>query len=314
MEKEKKYSLKAMFLGFYKKFQNAYENYLLNIKKNESLKKAANEEYKKSLKETDKLKEDQKKIIQEKEDLQREINEGKNIVNEIIEEVRLKCELKELKEKNKLEKEEFKFIKDIEKKNLENNGKVERGQKEAEMYMNEKTKENEIRRMELKYKCLKDQIYDDKEFDELIEIVTKRKDEILNDEIESFIEQKNELEKLKKNSEKRIEYEKEKKDCEIQKKFIELQKYKYTEYNKYLLEKEKMFNEFKNKFSVNQLSNNNLKNKEIEKAKIYFEQQKNILNLREDIFKRQQQNINAFIKQLEINDDDYSKYLLSLLK
>ena len=314
MEKEKKYSLKAMFLGFYKKFQNAYENYLLNIKKNESLKKAANEEYKKSLKETDKLKEDQKKIIQEKEDLQKEINEGKNIVNEIIEEVRLKCELKELKEKNKLEKEEFKFIKDIEKKNLENNGKVERGQKEAEMYMNEKTKENEIRRMELKYKCLKDQIYDDKEFDELIEIVTKRKDEILNDEIESFIEQKNELEKLKKNSEKRIEYEKEKKDCEIQKKFIELQKYKYTEYNKYLLEKEKMFNEFKNKFSVNQLSNNNLKNKEIEKAKIYFEQQKNILNLREDIFKRQQQNINAFIKQLEINDDDYSKYLLSLLK
>jgi hypothetical protein len=314
MEKEKKYSLKAMFLGFYKKFQNAYENYLLNIKKNESLKKAANEEYKKSLKETDKLKEDQKKIIQEKEDLQKEINEGKNIVNEIIEEVRLKCELKELKEKNKLEKEEFKFIKDIEKKNLENNGKVERGQKEAEMYMNEKTKENEIRRMELKYKCLKDQIYDDKEFDELIEIVTKRKDEILNDEIESFIEQKNELEKLKKNSEKRIEYEKEKKDCEIQKKFIELQKYKYTEYNKYLLEKEKMFNEFKNKFSVNQLSNNNLKNKEIEKAKIYFEQQKNIINLREDIFKRQQQNINAFIKQLEINDDDYSKYLLSLLK
>ena len=314
MEKEKKYSLKAMFLGFYKKFQNAYENYLLNIKKNESLKKAANEEYEKSLKETDKLKEDQKKIIQEKEDLQKEINEGKNIVNEIIEEVRLKCELKELKEKNKLEKEEFKFIKDIEKKNLENNGKVERGQKEAEMYMNEKTKENEIRRMELKYKCLKDQIYDDKEFDELIEIVTKRKDEILNDEIESFIEQKNELEKLKKNSEKRIEYEKEKKDCEIQKKFIELQKYKYTEYNKYLLEKEKMFNEFKNKFSVNQLSNNNLKNKEIEKAKIYFEQQKNILNLREDIFKRQQQNINAFIKQLEINDDDYSKYLLSLLK
>ena len=314
MEKEKKYSLKAMFLGFYKKFQNTYENYLLNIKKNESLKKDANEEYEKSLKETEKIKEDQKKIIQEKEDMQKEINERKNIVNEIIEEVRLKCELKELKEKNKLEKEQFKFIKDIEKKNLENSGKVERGQKEAEMYMNEKAKENEIKRIELKYKCLKDQIYDDKEFDELIEIVTKRKDEILNDEIESFIEQKNELEKLKKNSEKRIEYEKDKKDCQIQKKFIELQKYKYTEYNKYLLEKEKMFNEFKNKFSVNQLSNNNLKNKEIEKTKIYFEQQKNFLILREDIFKRQQQNINAFIKQLEIKDDDYSKYLLSLLK
>ena len=314
MEKEKKYSLKAMFFGFYKKFQNAYENYLLNIKKNESLKKDANEEYEKSLKETEKIKEDQKKIIQEKEDMQKEINERKNIVNEIIEEVRLKCELKELKEKNKLEKEQFKFIKDIEKKNLENSGKVERGQKEAEMYMNEKAKENEIKRIELKYKCLKDQIYDDKEFDELIEIVTKRKDEILNDEIESFIKQKNELEKLKKKSEKRIEYEKDKKDCQIQKKFIELQKYKYTEYNKYLLEKEKMFNEFKNKFSVNQLSNNNLKNKEIEKTKIYFEQQKNFLILREDIFKRQQQNINAFIKQLEIKDDDYSKYLLSLLK
>ena len=75
-----------------------------------------------------------------------------------------------------------------------------------------------------------------------------------------------------------------------------------------------MFEDFKQKFSANQLSNENLKNKEIEKAKIYFEQQKNNIIFREQIFNQQKQNINALMKQLEINDDEYSKNLLKILQ
>ena len=75
-----------------------------------------------------------------------------------------------------------------------------------------------------------------------------------------------------------------------------------------------MFNDFKVKFSINKTSNEILKNKEIENAKMFYEQQKYNLGFREQVFQAQKQNINAFIKQLEINDDEYSKYLLNLLK
>ena len=87
-----------------------------------------------------------------------------------------------------------------------------------------------------------------------------------------------------------------------------------AEYSKLLEEKKKRFEEFKKKFSANQISNENLKNKEIEKARMYFEQQKNNLLYREQIFNQQKININAFKKQLELNDDDYSKNLLNILK
>ncbi|MBR6928129.1 MAG: acyltransferase, partial [Methanobrevibacter sp.] len=66
---------------------------------------------------------------------------------------------------------------------------------------------------------------------------------------------------------------------------------KLIEYNKLLEDKKKMFEDFKQKFSANQLSNENLKNKEIEKAKMYFEQQKNNILFREQIFNQQKQNI-----------------------
>ena len=91
---------------------------------------------------------------------------------------------------------------------------------------------------------------------------------------------------------------------------MELQKYKLNEYNNFLKEKKRLFEEFQNNFKSDTKSNENLKNREIERIKNYYEQQINYPSLAE----QQQQNINAFIKQLEINGDPYSEYLLNLLK
>ena len=152
------------------------------------------------------------------------------------------------------------------------------------------------------------------EFDELIEITQKKTQDILNDELDNLKEQRQELEDYEKSSKKKLENLKEKSDLEIQKKQFELKNYKLIEYNKLMDYKKKMFEDFKQKFSANQLSNENLKNKEIEKAKMYFEQQKNNILFREQIFNQQKQNIHALMKQLEINDDEYSKNLLKILQ
>ena len=173
---------------------------------------------------------------------------------------------------------------------------------------------NDIKRLELKYNCLKDEIYEGTEFDELIEIAEQKKNEVINNEIEYFKVQQKELEEFREKTNKKLQNLKSVKENEVQKKFLELQNYKFKEYNKFLLEKNKMFNDFKENFSVNKTSNDDLKNREIERARMYYEQQKNLLMVREQVFQTQKQNINAFIKQLEINDDEYSKYLLSLLK
>ena len=142
----------------------------------------------------------------------------------------------------------------------------------------------------------------------------KKTQDILNDELDNLKEQRQELEDYEKSSKKKLENLKEKSDLEIQKKQFELKNYKLIEYNKLMDYKKKMFEDFKQKFSANQLSNENLKNKEIEKAKMYFEQQKNNILFREQIFNQQKQNIHALMKQLEINDDEYSKNLLKILQ
>ena len=309
-----KFSLKAKLLPIYDRLKNAINEYHLNLKNKESLKEKAKEEYEDSLKGIDILKEKQKEILKEKEELQNKKKKKKNTVEESIEEVKLKNELAELKETNKLEIYKLKFEKDIEKKQLECLGNIEYWEKEGKMTQDAKKHNIEYQILQLKYECLKDEIYNDKGFDELIDIAKKRKDEIINDELENFKEQKKQLEKFKINSEKRIENIKAKNDCEIQKKFLELQNYKYNEYNNFLIEKEKRFKELKTKFSGKKTSSENFKNIEIKKAKMFYDQQKEYLQNQEQAFQMQKQNINAFIKQLEINDDDYSKYLLSLIK
>ena len=313
--KKMKYFLPSHLYAIYKRLMHTKEDLESDKIKNEAKKKEENEKFQNTLKELDVLKEEQNKIIKEKEDIQKKIEEEKSVINESIEIVKLQNELNELKQKHKLEETILVCEKDKEKVELKCLGKIEAMEREANYLQQAKEQNNKIRRMQLKYECLKDdQIYNDKGFDELIEIAKKRKDEIINDELKDFKEQKDELEQFRKKSEKRIENLREKNNCEIQKKNLELKNYKYTEYNKYLLEKEKMFNEFKKNFSANQLSNENLKNKEIEKSKMFFEQQKMNLQFREQVFNQQNQNIKAFIKQLEINDDDYSKYLLGILK
>ena len=42
---------------------------------------------------------------------------------------------------------------------------------------------------------------------------------------------------------------------------------------------------------------------------MYFEQQKRNLGFRENVFAEQKQRIASFIKQMEINNDEYSKNL-----
>ena len=77
--------------------------------------------------------------------------------------------------------------------NLQNQGLIDESATETQIYKEAKNKSNEIELIQLKYELLKDNIYNEKEFDELIDIAKQRKDEIINDELENFKEQKTEL-------------------------------------------------------------------------------------------------------------------------
>ena len=119
-------------------------------------------------------------------------------------------------------------------------------------------KSNYIDKIQLKYEKLKE-IYNEKEFDDLIDLTNNKYREMVNDENEVYQEQKNELEDFKQKTEKKIENIKEKNKLQIEKKKLELENYKFEKYNNFLLEKKKKFNEFKNHFSDNQVCNENLK-------------------------------------------------------
>lgn len=226
----------------------------------------------------------------------------------MIEETKLKNELKELKEKNKLEEKKLINEKDIEILKIENEGKIDEAKKGSELSIDAAQKSREIERISLKYKILKE-IYDEKQIDELIKLARNRCDEMIIEELTNYKEQKNELENHRLKMKQKIDNMKEKNSLDIQKKQIELSNYKLEQYNKCLLGKKNRFNVFRNISSNNQAFNEKLKTKEIEKAKMYFEQQKRNLGFRENVFVEQKQRIAAFIKQMEINKDEYSKNL-----
>jgi hypothetical protein len=249
-----------------------------------------------------------KNKIEAKKEIEKEVREKIGIIDDIIEETKLENELRELKEKNKLEEIKFNNEKDIEILKIENEGKINEAKKGLELSIDATKKSREIDRISLKYKILKE-IYDEKQFEELIELAKTRCDEMIIDELVNFKEQKSELEKHRLNTKQKIDNMKEKNSLDIKKKQIELNTYKLEQYNKYLLEKKNRFNIFKNISSNNKAFNENLKNKEIEKAKMYFEQQKRNLGFRENVFMEQKKRIAAFIKQMEINNDEYSKNL-----
>ena len=301
-----------MQFSSFMKAKNNKIQYQRNIIENQKKKEAGQKEYEISLEKTKNLRKEKESLQKEKENVKKEIEE--NLIKDCIEEEKLKKELKELEAQNHLEKIKAITEKDIALKNLENEKKKLTLEKEHKYVEMQQKMNFDIKRLELKYKCIKDEIYDGTEFDELIEIAEQKKNEVINNELEYFKDQKKELEKFRENTDKKLQNLKYANENEIQKKFLELQNHKLKEYNKFLLEKNKMFNDLGDEFSKKKTSNEILKNKEIERAKMFYEQQKYNLGFREQVFHTQKQNINAFIKQLEINDDEYSKYLLNLLK
>ena len=282
-----------------------YNNFKENMKKEEQEQK---EKYLNLLEEFNIQREALNNKIEVKKEIEKEVREKIGNLDDMIEETKLENELRELKEKNKLE--EIKFIneKDIEILKLENEGKINETKKGLELSIDATKKSREIDRISLKYKILKE-IYDEKQFEELIELAKTRCDEMIIDELVNFKEQKNELEKHRLNTKQKIDNMKEKNSLDIKKKQIELDNYKLEQYNKCLVEKKNRFNVFRNISSNNKSFNEKLKNKEIEKAKMYFDQQKRNLGFRENVFMEQKKRIDAFIRQMEINNDAYSKNL-----
>jgi hypothetical protein len=309
------YYLNRKFFDIFKNYKDHVDEYHKEQENIKLQKQQSQEELENSLKELEQLKAEHLKAIEEKEKEREKLKQELDSVNStLLEETKLKLELQELKKINKKEETELINKEDIEILKEVNEGKIKSCEKQNELKIEALNKSNAITLIELKYDCLKDNIYNVNEFDELIEITQKKTQDILNDELDNLKEQRQELEDYERSSKKKLENLKEKNDLEIQKKQFELKNYKLIEYNKLMDYKKKMFEDFKQKFSANQLSNENLKNKEIEKAKMYFEQQKNNILFREQIFNQQKQNIHALMKQLEINDDEYSKNLLKILQ
>jgi hypothetical protein len=299
------YYLNRKFFDIFKNYKDHVDEYHKEQENIKLQKQQSQEELENSLKELEQLKAEHLKAVEEKEKEREKLKQELDSVNStLLEETKLKLELQELKKINKKEETELINKEDIEILKEVNEGKIKSCVKQNELKIEALNKSNAITLIELKYDCLKDNIYNVNEFDELIEITQKKTQDILNDELDNLKEQRQELEDYEKSSKKKLENLKEKSDLEIQKKQFELKNYKLIEYNKLMDYKKKMFEDFKQKFSANQLSNENLKNKEIEKAKMYFEQQKNNILFREQIFNQQKQNIHALMKQLEINDDE----------
>jgi len=308
MDEKKRNILKKNIIPIYLELKNRLIKYNA-LKDNMSNKEQEQrEKYLALLEEFSIQREELQNKLETKKEIEKEVREKIGNADNLIEETKLKNELRELKEKNKLEEKKLINEKDIEILKIENEGKIDEAKKGFELSIDATQKTREIDRISLKYKILKE-IYDEKQIDELIKLARNRCDEMIIEELANYKEQKNELENHRLKMKQKIDNMKEKYSLDIQKKQIELSNYKLEQYNKCLLEKKNRFNVFRNISSNNQAFNEKLKAKEIEKAKMYFEQQKRNLGFRENVFVEQKQRIAAFIKQMEINNDEYSKNL-----
>ena len=297
MEVEAKYSLNKKLFRSYKEFERLKNNHNKHAEEINSEKKKEMKEYQKLLKENEKIKEELKKKKEEAEKKKSGLNQKNSIKEDTINEVKLKNELKEIEAKNKLDEVKLNKEKEIEKLNWKLKAKFQESIKETEIMKAAREKSNEIELIKLKYESL-NVIYNDKEFDELIDIATKRKEEIEKDELDNFKEQQNELADFRAKTSKNLKNLEEKNNLEIKKKQFELENHKLKEYSKFLLEKNENFINFRKKFAGSEISNEKLKKDEVEKAKRFFEQQKYNLILREQSYIAQKQNINAFIKRI----------------
>lgn len=312
MEEKVQYILKKNVFPLYMDLKRLRDEYNARKDKFEIDEQEMKDKYLMSLDELKIKKEELNKILEEKEELVNKLRGNISKLDDLIKETKLNNELKELVVKNKLEEIQLTNEKDIELLKLNNESKINEQKKTIELELDAEKKNNQINRIQLKYKTLKE-IYNENEFDVLIDLAQKRCDEMITDEMENFKEQKKELESFKQKTDQKINNLKEKNQLTVQKKKIELNNYKLKLYNEFLEKKKKKFNEIKQSFSDNKVSNDNLKNKEIEKAKMYFEQQKGFLLNKENMFQQQKQYIHAFIQQMEINNNEYSNNLKNQL-
>ena len=312
MKEKIQYILKKAVFPMYMDLKRQRDEYNAKKDKFEIDEQEMKDEYLMSLDELKIKREELNKKIQENEELANELKGDLSKIDNLLEEEKLKNELKELITKNKLEEIELINEKDIEMLKLEYERIINEKKTTMDIELDTNKKKNIINRIELQYKILKE-IYNEKEFDELIDLAQKRCDEMIIDEMENYKEQNKELESFRQKTNQKIDNLKEKNKLIIEKKKIELNNYKLVLYNKFLEKKKSQFNDLKKIFGDNKVCNDNLKNKEIEKAKMYFEQQKGFLLNKENMFQQQKQYIQAFIKQLEINNDKYSNNLKNQL-
>ena len=154
--------------------------------------------------------------LETKKEIEKEVREKIGNADNLIEETKLKNELRELKEKNKLEEKKLINEKDIEILKIENEGKIDETKKGLELSIDATQKSREIDRISLKYKILKE-IYDENQIDELIELARNRCDEMIIDELANYKEQKNEIEKHRLKMKQKIDNMKKKNSLDIQK-------------------------------------------------------------------------------------------------
>ena len=312
MKEKIQYILKKGVFPMYMDLKRQRDEYNAKKDKFEIDEQEMKDEYLMSLDELKIKREELNKKIQENEELANELKGDLSKIDNLLEEEKLKNELKELITKNKLKEIELINERDIEMLKLEYERIINEKKTTMDIELDTNKKKNIINRIELQYKILKE-IYNEKEFDELIDLAQKRCDEMIIDEMENYKEQNKELESFRQKTNQKIDNLKEKNKLIIEKKKIELNNYKLVLYNKFLEKKKSQFNDLKKIFGDNKVCNDNLKNKEIEKAKMYFEQQKGFLLNKENMFQQQKQYIQAFIKQLEINNDKYSNNLKNQL-
>ena len=312
MKEKIQYILKKGVFPMYMDLKRQRDEYNAQKDKFEIDEQEMKDEYLMSLDELKVKKEELNKKLKENEELANNLRGDLSKIDDLLEETKLKNELKELIAKNKLEEVKLNNEKDIEMLKLELEREIKEKKTKMDIELNTDKKKNIINRIELQYKILKE-IYNEKEFDELIDLAQKRSDEMINNEMENFKEQNKELDNFRQKVKQKVNNLKEKNNLLLQKKKIELNNYKLELYNKFLEKKKSKFNDLKKIFADNKVCNDNLKNKEIEKARMYFEQQKVFLLNKENMFKQQKQYIHSFIKQLEINNDEYSNNLKNQL-
>ena len=256
---------------------------------------------------------EQKKIVEKEK---KAILQNLEKIKKSIEINQSKNDLKELKESNNLEELKIVNKNNVDLIDLENSIKIENFNKTTEFLIKQKKIMNEIRLIKFKRKIYYEDKNEDKikEYNELIEKTKNQIEGVIKEKTQYIFSRKNEYEEEKNNFTKKIENAKEKINLEIQIKQFEFENFKLSKINEGLLDKKRKFDEFKNKCSAYNLCSEKLKNSEIDKMKNYYELLKNNLLYKEQLFQQQKQNINSFIKNLEISNMVDNDKIIKLLK